>query len=388
MMKLLHIDDEEVILCLFKEELALDFPNIEFLTACGGEEGLRIFYEQKPDIVLLDIKMPDIDGLEVLKRIKSTDPDTVVIMVTAYLNYRSDFVTWLCDDYVVKSTDLSVLKDRINFFIKNNRTKNRIYQENFPFPISYNIIALRSKINAKEILDSLFHLTECILKYFVCLLVAENINNKKDLPNIFSNYKYTNLTLGKWYELLIALSKLYIDNKATLYISELPYFFYPTPKKLSKEALLFQQIIQIRNELHRKPFTERQAENVASEIRIMIWDILDKCIFLKEYLLQVVELALPDSKDNDLLYHIKYLVGSHPEFLITPVKSNKIYPYRHVFLKKINCSEILMMHPYIIFDFDPTTRRDDVFIFEKIGKDTIYKSSQQGHFIERDGLII
>ena len=386
-MKLLHIEDEKNIVLLYQTLLKEEFPCFEFLGAFNGTDGLRMFYEHKPDIVLLDILMPDIDGIQVLQRIKTTNPNTIVIMVTAY-DYRDDFSVWVSDAYVVKSTDLSNLIATIKQLIETRVGKNRIFQDNFPFPIAYNFVSLRSRINAKEKLDTLFHLTEFTLKYLVCMLLAENIKNGKDVVSILANYKHVNLTLGKWYELLMTLSKLCFDKKAELYVPELPAFFYKPSKQLTEAMSFFSKIIQIRNEIHKRPFLERQAEKVASEIWIMLLDIFDKCIFLKDYILQVIESAMPAPEGDKFVYNTKYLMGSHPEFLLLPAKESKIYPYRKIFLKRVDSSEILIMHPYIIFDYDSAAHRDDIFIFEKIGDKTVYKSSQQGHFIERNEPII
>lgn len=356
-MRLLHIDDERNILNLAREELKKTFPDIQFTSALGGEIGLRTVYEEKPDIVLLDIRMPPPDGLEVLRRIKSTDPQTVVIMFTAYSEYQENFAFWHADDYVIKCADLSELIERLKFFIRNNRTKNRIYQDNFPFPISYNLIALRSKISSKEILDTLFNLSECILKYFVSILAAENRNNQRNIKNILNSYKYSNLTLGKWHEMMMTLSRICLDKDAQLYVPEIRSFFHQVSKKPNENITSLERIISLRNKLHQRPFTERQAETVASEVKQRLWNILDGCIFFKDYILQLVESAIPDSKNNTLFYHMKYLMGSHPEFLMTVTTESKIYPYRKVFLKRMDGPDILVLDPYLIFDFDSVTGR-------------------------------
>lgn len=80
MPKLLIVDDEVDVL-----EFAANFfrkRNIEAITASGGEEALSIVEKEKPDLVLLDIKMEGIDGVETLRRIKQINKDTKVIMVT------------------------------------------------------------------------------------------------------------------------------------------------------------------------------------------------------------------------------------------------------------------------------------------------------------------
>lgn len=76
----LIVDDEEII----RDFFARTFKDYRVITASGGEEALGIIRKDRPDLVLLDIKMPGIDGLETLKRIKQIDESIVVVMLSAY----------------------------------------------------------------------------------------------------------------------------------------------------------------------------------------------------------------------------------------------------------------------------------------------------------------
>ena len=80
--KLLLIDDEDGIRKILG--LSLRDAGYEVLLAADGEQGMECFQQENPPIVLTDIKMPGIDGLEVLQRIKSISPDTEVIMITGH----------------------------------------------------------------------------------------------------------------------------------------------------------------------------------------------------------------------------------------------------------------------------------------------------------------
>ena len=82
MRKVLIIDDEKPTLAMFR--LFLEAYGFEVFTAENGEEGIRVFEKEKPGIVFTDIKMPGMDGFEVLKQIKILAPDAVVIVITGH----------------------------------------------------------------------------------------------------------------------------------------------------------------------------------------------------------------------------------------------------------------------------------------------------------------
>ena len=106
--KILIVDDEEGLRLLYKEELEEEGAMITL--AASGAEALERLEEGTFDLILLDIKMPGMDGVEVLRRVKEKWSDIPVILCTAYPHYKHDFGTWASDAYVVKSSDLSELK--------------------------------------------------------------------------------------------------------------------------------------------------------------------------------------------------------------------------------------------------------------------------------------
>ena len=111
MKKILVVDDEENIRLLFKEELEDEGFQVDL--ARNGEEALKKVSLFKPDLVTLDIKMPGMDGIETLKRIREAERQLPVVLCSAYGEYKQDFSTWASDAYVVKCADLTELKDTI-----------------------------------------------------------------------------------------------------------------------------------------------------------------------------------------------------------------------------------------------------------------------------------
>ena len=81
-MRILVIDDEQPTLKMFA--LILTALGHSPVTASSGEEGLRLFDDAHPDVVLTDIKMPGMDGMDVLRSLKEADPRCEVIVITGH----------------------------------------------------------------------------------------------------------------------------------------------------------------------------------------------------------------------------------------------------------------------------------------------------------------
>ncbi len=108
---LMVVDDEENIRWLYKEELEEEGYSI--VAAASGEEALQKLPEVNPDLVVMDIKMPGISGVDTLVKIKEIDKNIPVILCSAYGDYKQDFTTWASDAYVVKAASLDELKKAI-----------------------------------------------------------------------------------------------------------------------------------------------------------------------------------------------------------------------------------------------------------------------------------
>jgi len=115
--KILIIDDEEDF-CFFVKQNLEAISNYKIIVANKGKKGIQIARKEKPDLILLDIMMPGIDGFEVLKRLKENEKTQriPVIMFTA----RDEDETKIkasglyCDDYIVKPVENVVLRAKIH----------------------------------------------------------------------------------------------------------------------------------------------------------------------------------------------------------------------------------------------------------------------------------
>jgi DNA-binding response OmpR family regulator len=117
MKRILVVDDEENIRELYRDELTE--AGYEVMVAVDGEDALRVLEKSgNVNLVMLDIKMPGMNGLEVLGRIKELNKDIPVILLSAYDTYKQDFSSWAAEDYIVKSSDLNELKAKIEKYIE------------------------------------------------------------------------------------------------------------------------------------------------------------------------------------------------------------------------------------------------------------------------------
>jgi two-component system response regulator AtoC len=110
MAKVLVVDDEPAAVELLVEFLST--KGYEVLTATNGEEAVRRVKEDRPHLVLLDVRMPKMDGMEALRRIREIDPEMGVIMVTAVNEEEvgRKALEQGAFDYIVKPLDLKYLE--------------------------------------------------------------------------------------------------------------------------------------------------------------------------------------------------------------------------------------------------------------------------------------
>ncbi len=125
--RILIIEDEEKIARVL--QLELEFEGYETGIAYTGSDGLSLYREQKWDLILLDIMMPVMDGIEVLKRIRATELTTPVIMLTAK-DELDDKVSGLdlgANDYITKPFAIEELLARIRVALRLNKNYQEIH---------------------------------------------------------------------------------------------------------------------------------------------------------------------------------------------------------------------------------------------------------------------
>ncbi len=111
MATILVVEDDKNQRLLYEQELKLE--GYEVVTASDGKDALGKIKEQLPDLIIMDINMPKMDGIETKRKILGKNKEIPVIINTAYSNYKDNFMSWAADAYVVKSSDLSELKNTV-----------------------------------------------------------------------------------------------------------------------------------------------------------------------------------------------------------------------------------------------------------------------------------
>jgi len=122
--KVLLVEDNEGLRDLYKEEL--EEEGYEIITVKNGKEALQKLEKEKPDLVVLDIVMPVMDGMEALGRMIGKDRTIPIILHTSHPGYQEDFMSWAADAYLLKSADLTELKKKIRELLnlKKGRQSN------------------------------------------------------------------------------------------------------------------------------------------------------------------------------------------------------------------------------------------------------------------------
>src|SRR5208282_1625984 len=126
MSKLLLIDDEEDVRYSFQR--IFNSPDIELATAASGEEGLKVIPKFKPDLVLMDVRMGGMNGLETLRRLRAADPRLLVILMTAYGTTQTAIEAMKLGayDYLLKPFDVPKLKELVTNAFKAARDMRQV----------------------------------------------------------------------------------------------------------------------------------------------------------------------------------------------------------------------------------------------------------------------
>jgi YesN/AraC family two-component response regulator len=111
--RLLIIEDNANQRTLYAEEFREEYGKEAVKTASNAKVALKLIENEPPDVVILDLQMPGVDGIETLGMILDRNQKIKVIIYSGYSIYKQNFMTWAADAFLVKSSDLGELKDKV-----------------------------------------------------------------------------------------------------------------------------------------------------------------------------------------------------------------------------------------------------------------------------------
>jgi two-component system response regulator YesN len=126
MFQVLIVEDSRLFRHVFKETLRTRFPSFAIYEAANGEEALRIIRKTSPDLIFMDIRLPEVNGLDLIKKIKARHPKIVTVVLTGYdTEYRE--VALECADYFLSKRSTS---EDVFALIENILPRNKAGQAN------------------------------------------------------------------------------------------------------------------------------------------------------------------------------------------------------------------------------------------------------------------
>lgn len=133
-LKFIIADDDETILITLEKYISKAFQNVEIFKASDGLEAWNLVQQEKPDLVISDYRMPKIDGIQLVDRIRSNDTltDTYFIIITAEItdSNRVEALDLGADDYITKPLDLNEIKSRIKSALRLIKLQKELKEEN------------------------------------------------------------------------------------------------------------------------------------------------------------------------------------------------------------------------------------------------------------------
>lgn len=177
----------------------------ELLLANNGEEGLSVYLENKPDIIVSDINMPKKNGIEMAKEIHQVNPEQIIIFTTAHSEsvYLLDAIDIQVDSYLLKPVDKNKLKQKINKIIKRLALEKEVL---FNQNITQQILNKQSSISFVTDLESISFSSQSFLELFHIKTVSEFFKRYASILDVFiddKNYLHADSKasfLSKYYD--------------------------------------------------------------------------------------------------------------------------------------------------------------------------------------------
>lgn len=340
-MKVLIADDERLI-TEWLEFCLNDLDNVDIVgVAKNGSEALELFTQYQPDILLSDIKMPVMDGIELLKRVKNINSNTFVVLLTAYseFEYAREAIRNDADDYILK-TEMN--REKIQAYFKSIDTKcNQRKNIQKPNVSQINHLVLKKILSQAQTLtdEDVRTLEEQGLNTDVNNLLAITLWNEEIISN---NIQSLNFIKEK--------HKIIYQYESNRYM----YTFLVGLESKISEMDRMRQIIEIKNNIEKIGNIAVGISTVHSEIaninKMIMESIASLMITFYDDNKRIVEFSRGESISNMInanIEHDFYLSNSYQLFVTTRTSEREemmenIFDYIHdnkliniVLIKKI-----------------------------------------------------
>jgi len=176
--RLLVIDDEPQNLSLI--ESALEQQGLEILTTTDPNAGLALFHEKRPEIVLLDLVMPKISGMDLLEQIIASDPGAEVILMTGYYSAESalEAIRKGAADYLTKPLDVVALRDRVLAVVNEHRSRRLATQLDQQMVDSFQLEGI---VGRSPLIMDVFAAIRRVAPHFRTALISGDTGTGKEL---------------------------------------------------------------------------------------------------------------------------------------------------------------------------------------------------------------
>jgi DNA-binding NtrC family response regulator len=177
-LSLLIIDDNAKSLELLSSALAQ--PGLEIRTASDPEQGLDLVYSKHPQIVLTDLVMPSLTGMQVLERIMEFDPSTEVILMTAHYSTESavEAIKKGASDYLNKPISLTALRERVGRLVEQARKQQRSLQLESELLASSEFEGI---VGRSPLMCEMFPIIRRVAPHYRTVLITGDTGTGKDL---------------------------------------------------------------------------------------------------------------------------------------------------------------------------------------------------------------
>ncbi|MFY9647889.1 MAG: sigma-54 dependent transcriptional regulator [Terriglobales bacterium] len=177
-LRMLVIDDEYQNLELIRS--ALDQKGLEIFTTADPESGMAIFQQQRPEIVLMDLRMPKIGGMDLLEQMVLSDPGTEIILMTGYYSTESavEAIRKGAADYLTKPLDLRALSSRISKLVEEHKHRRLARQLD---QVLVDTFQLEGIVGRSPLILDVFATLRRIAPHFKTVLITGDTGTGKEL---------------------------------------------------------------------------------------------------------------------------------------------------------------------------------------------------------------